>query len=822
MSERYNFQKIEKKWQTFWEENDVFHTEEDMSKEKYYVLEMFPYPSGKLHMGHVRNYSIGDVTARYMRMKGLNVLHPMGWDSFGLPAENAAIKNGILPDKWTRENIVEMKEQLKSLGLSYDWEREIATCHKDYYKWMQWLFIKFFNKGLAYKKKNPVNWCPSCQTVLANEQVVNGVCERCKTPVGKKNLSQWYLRITDYAERLLDDLEKLEGWPEKVKLMQKNWIGKSIGAEVEFEIEGFNKKLEIFTTRPDTIFGTTCMILAPEHPYVKELISDDCKVEVDAFMEKLQYLSDIDRNSTTLEKEGCFLGRYAVNPLTGDKLPIYIANYVLMDYGTGAIMVVPAHDQRDFDFCKKYDINIVPVIDPEDPAIDVNDLKEAFAAEGKLINSGEFDGLDNKDAIIKIVDHIEKLGIGKKSVNYRLRDWLISRQRYWGSPIPMIYCEDCGWVPEKEENLPVLLPEDVEFTGKGESPLATSKNFQNTVCPKCGKAAKRELDTMDTFVDSSWYFLRYADAKNENAPFDKKKADYWMAVDQYIGGGEHAILHLLDSRVFTKVLYDMAMVNVEEPFLKLLTQGMVLKDGSKMSKSVGNIVSPQEIIKKYGSDTARMFILFAAPPDRDLDWSDSGVEGSYRFLNRVWRIVTDIIESGSMGKSYTVSSDAGKALYYQLNKSVKKVTDDLGEDRMSFNTAISSIMELVNEMYRYKDTSDADYALLAAATEKLVLLISPFAPHISEEMWSLMGKTNSVYFERWPEFDAEALVLDTVEIVVQINGKVRMKADVENGLSREELEAFMLADEKVKALISGKEVVKVIAVPGKLINIVVK
>ena len=822
MSERYNFQKIEKKWQTFWEENDVFHTEEDMSKEKYYVLEMFPYPSGKLHMGHVRNYSIGDVTARYMRMKGLNVLHPMGWDSFGLPAENAAIKNGILPDKWTRENIVEMKEQLKSLGLSYDWEREIATCHKDYYKWMQWLFIKFFNKGLAYKKKNPVNWCPSCQTVLANEQVVNGVCERCKTPVGKKNLSQWYLRITDYAERLLDDLEKLEGWPEKVKLMQKNWIGKSIGAEVEFEIEGFNKKLEIFTTRPDTIFGTTCMILAPEHPYVKELISDDCKVEVDAFMEKLQYLSDIDRNSTTLEKEGCFLGRYAVNPLTGDKLPIYIANYVLMDYGTGAIMVVPAHDQRDFDFCKKYDINIVPVIDPEDPAIDVNDLKEAFAAEGKLINSGEFDGLDNKDAIIKIVDHIEKLGIGKKSVNYRLRDWLISRQRYWGSPIPMIYCEDCGWVPEKEENLPVLLPEDVEFTGKGESPLATSKNFQNTVCPKCGKAAKRELDTMDTFVDSSWYFLRYADAKNENAPFDKKKADYWMAVDQYIGGVEHAILHLLYSRFFTKVLYDMDMVNVEEPFLKLLTQGMVLKDGSKMSKSVGNIVSPQEIIKKYGSDTARMFILFAAPPDRDLDWSDSGVEGSYRFLNRVWRIVTDIIESGSMGKSYTVSSDAGKALYYQLNKSVKKVTDDLGEDRMSFNTAISSIMELVNEMYRYKDTSDADYALLAAAAEKLVLLISPFAPHISEEMWSLMGKTNSVYFERWPEFDAEALVLDTVEIVVQINGKVRMKADVENGLSREELEAFMLADEKVKALISGKEVVKVIAVPGKLINIVVK
>ena len=822
MSERYNFHEIEQKWQKFWEANDVFRTGEDTSKEKYYVLEMFPYPSGKLHMGHVRNYSIGDVTARYMKMKGFNVLHPMGWDSFGLPAENAAIKNGIHPDKWTRENIAEMKEQLKSLGLSYDWEREIATCHRDYYKWMQWLFIKFFNKGLAYKKQNPVNWCPSCQTVLANEQVVNGVCERCKTPVGKKELSQWYLRITDYAERLLNDLEKLSGWPEKVKLMQKNWIGKSIGAEVEFEIEGFDKKLEIFTTRPDTIFGTTCMILAPEHPYVKELTAENCKADVDAFMEKLQYLSDIDRNSTTLEKEGCFLGRYALNPLTGDKLPIYIANYVLMDYGTGAIMVVPAHDQRDFDFCKKYGIKIIPVIDPEDPETDVNDLKEAFAAEGNMINSGEFNGLNNKDAIVKIVEHIEKLGIGKSSINYRLRDWLISRQRYWGAPIPMIYCEDCGWVPEKEENLPVLLPEDVEFTGKGESPLASSKNFINAVCPKCGRSAKRELDTMDTFVDSSWYFLRYTDAKNDKLPFDKKKADYWMAVDQYIGGVEHAILHLLYSRFFTKVLYDMDMVNVEEPFLKLLTQGMVLKDGSKMSKSVGNVVSPQEIIEKYGSDTARMFILFAAPPDRDLDWSDAGVEGSYKFLNRVWRIVADIIESGSTGKAYELSTDAGKALYYQLNKSIKKVTDDLGENRMSFNTAISSIMELVNEMYRYRDTEGADYGLLADAAEKLVLLISPFAPHIAEEMWSLMGKDGSVYFESWPEFDEKALILDTIEIVVQINGKVRMKANVANGLSREELEDFMLADENVKALISGKDVAKVIAVPDKLINIVVK
>ena len=822
MAERYDFRAIEQKWQKYWEENDVFHTDENSDKEKYYVLEMFPYPSGKLHMGHVRNYSIGDVIARYMRMKGMNVLHPMGWDSFGLPAENAAIKNGIRPDMWTHDNIAEMKNQLKSLGLSYDWDREVATCKEEYYKWTQWLFIQFFNKGLAYKKKNPVNWCPSCQTVLANEQVVDGVCERCKSPVGKKELSQWYFKITDYAERLLDDLDKLPGWPEKVKLMQKNWIGKSVGAEVDFDIVGHDEKMKIFTTRPDTLYGVTFMVLAPEHPLVKELITPEHQAEVDVFMDKLQYLSDIDRNSTTLEKEGCFTGSYAVNPLTGKNVPVYIANYILMDYGTGAIMAVPAHDQRDFDFAAKYGIDIIPVIDPENPDIDINDLKEAFVAEGTMINSGDFNGLNNKEAMPKIIDYIESKGIGKKTVNFRLRDWLISRQRYWGAPIPMIYCEDCGWVPEKEENLPVLLPTDVEFTGKGESPLATSESFAHAVCPHCGKPAKREMDTMDTFVDSSWYFLRYTDAKNDKEAFNKEKADYWMNVDQYIGGVEHAILHLLYARFYTKVLHDLGLTDADEPFKNLLTQGMVLMDGSKMSKSKGNIVSPTEIIEKYGSDTARLFILFAAPPDRDLEWSETGVEGSYKFLNRVWRLVLEIIENADETQKAEVSTADDRQLYYELNKTVKRVTECLAAGRFSFNTSISSIMELVNEMYRYKETEAPNYALMKEAAVKLVLVLSPFVPHICEEMWQKLGFEHSLYFEKWPEYDESALVLDTVEIVVQLNGKVKMKADVASGLSREELADIMLADERVKELTAGKNVVKVIAVPGKLVNIVVK
>lgn len=822
MIDKYNFSEIEKKWQKKWEEENSFKVTEDPDKEKYYVLEMFPYPSGKLHMGHVRNYSIGDVLARFKKMKGYNVLHPMGWDSFGLPAENAAIKNNVEPSKWTWENIDEMRRQLKELGLSYDWDREVATCHPDYYKWMQWIFIQFYKKGLAYKKENPVNWCPSCQTVLANEQVVDGKCERCGTAVGKKELSQWYFKITDYAERLLANLEKLPGWPNKVKLMQKNWIGKSIGAEVTFKIDGYDKGLDIFTTRPDTLYGVTYMVMAPEHPYLKELVSgSEYEEPVMAYIDKVQHMSDIERTSTTNEKTGQFTGRYAVNPLNGKKVPIFISDYVLMDYGTGAIMAVPAHDQRDFDFAKKFDLEIIPVVDSGDPDIDVYNLKEAFAAEGTMINSEMFTGMNNKEAIVKIIDYLEEKGIGKKSVNYKLRDWLISRQRYWGTPIPMIYCEDCGWVPEKEENLPVLLPEDVEFTGKGESPLATSKTFMDTVCPVCGKPAKRELDTMDTFLDSSWYFLRYCDADNEKTAFDRDKIEYWMNVDQYIGGVEHAILHLMYARFFQMALYDLGYVNMEEPFENLLTQGMVIKDGAKMSKSLGNVVSPAEIIDKYGADTARLFILFAAPPERELDWSDKGVEGSFRFINRVYRIVYEYSQNyKDVPSSYKVETEADKSMAYWHNYAIKKVSDDIGE-RFNFNTAISTIMEMVNEMYRYKEgTVNPD--LYGTAIRDLIIMMAPFTPHVAEEMWEQLGYEGSVHDQKWPSYDENALVKDTVEIVVQINGKIKEKLDIAGGLSKEEMEKTTMEDDKVKGLIEGKNVVKVIAVPDKLINIVVK
>ena len=822
MIDKYNFSEIEKKWQTKWAEGDVFKVTEDPDKEKYYVLEMFPYPSGKLHMGHVRNYSIGDVLARFKKMKGFNVLHPMGWDSFGLPAENAAIKHGVEPSKWTWENIGEMREQLKELGLSYDWDREVATCHPDYYKWMQWIFIQFYKKGLAYKKENPVNWCPSCQTVLANEQVVDGKCERCKTLVGKKDLSQWYFKITDYAERLLDNLEELPGWPNKVKLMQKNWIGKSIGAEVTFEIDGFDKGLDVFTTRPDTLYGVTYMVMAPEHPYLKELVAgSEYEEPVNAYVDKVQHMSDIERTSTTNEKTGQFTGRYAINPLTGKKVPIFISDYVLMDYGTGAIMAVPAHDQRDFDFAKKFDLEIIPVVDSDDPEVDVYDLKAAFAAEGTMINSEMFNGMNNKEAIEKIIDYLEEKKIGKKSINYKLRDWLISRQRYWGTPIPMIHCDDCGWVPEKEENLPVLLPADVQFTGKGESPLATSKTFVNTTCPVCGKPARRELDTMDTFLDSSWYFLRYCDPKNTEAPFSKEKVDYWMNVDQYIGGVEHAILHLMYARFFQMALYDLGLVSTEEPFKNLLTQGMVIKDGAKMSKSLGNVVSPAEIIDKYGADTARLFILFAAPPERELDWSDKGVEGSFRFINRVYRMVYDFSQNYSeVPESYEISGDADKNMAYWLNYAIKKVSDDIGE-RFNFNTAISTIMELVNEMYRYKEGT-VNPGLFGAAIKDLIIMLAPFVPHVTEEMWEHLRYEGSVHDQNWPEYDEKALVKDSVEIVVQVNGKIKEKLDIAGGLSREEMEKTAMENEKVKGLIEGKNVVKVIAVPGKLINIVVK
>lgn len=825
MKEKYNFTEIEKKWQDVWEKEDAFKTVEDYDKEKYYVLEMFPYPSGKLHMGHVRNYSIGDVIARFKRLKGYNVLHPMGWDSFGLPAENAAIKNDIHPAIWTDSNIAEMHRQLQGLGFSYDWDREVATCKEEYYKWMQWIFIQFYNKGLAYKKDNPVNWCPSCQTVLANEQVVDGCCERCHTPVTKKRLSQWYLKITDYADRLLKDLDKMPGWPEKVKLMQKNWIGRSTGAEVTFEIENFSKKLQIYTTRPDTLFGVTYMVLAPEHPFVPELTNGtEYEAAVKAYQEECQHKSEIERTSLTKEKTGVFTGCYGINPVNGKKVPIFISDYVMMDYGTGAIMAVPAHDQRDFEFAKKFDLDIVPVVDSQNPEIDINNLTEAFVAEGTMINSGKYTGMNNKEAIEEITKDLEADGLGKAQVNYKLRDWLISRQRYWGCSIPMVYCEECGWVPEKEENLPVKLPTDVEFTGKGDSPLKTSKTFGETTCPCCGKKAVREFDTMDTFVDSSWYFLRYCDAHNSEKPFDKKKADYWMNVDQYIGGVEHAILHLLYARFFQMVMHDLGLVDAEEPFDNLLTQGMVIKDGAKMSKSLGNIVSPEEIQAKYGADTARLFILFAAPPEKELDWSDAGVEGSYRFLNRVYRLVQEYVNEirgdfrGS--ETITIQSAEDKALNFQLNATVKKVTEDAG-GRFSFNTAISSIMELVNALYKYKQ-GEVNVPLMNDAIEKLILILNPFVPHITEELWNDLGHEDRVYQQNWPEFDPAALELETVEIIVQVNGKLKDKMAFEKNAEKSAIEEAALASERVQDAIAGKSVVKTIVVPNKLINFVVK
>ena len=824
-NDKYDFTEIESKWQKIWADEKAFRTVEDPDREKYYVLEMFPYPSGKLHMGHVRNYSIGDVIARYKKMAGFNVLHPMGYDSFGLPAENAAIQHDAEPAKWTFDNMEEMDRQLASMGLSYDWDRKVATCTPEYYRWTQWIFIQFYKKGLAYKKDNPVNWCPSCQTVLANEQVVDGKCERCHTEVTKKNLSQWYLKITDYADRLLGNLDRLEGWPDKVKTMQRNWIGKSYGANIDFEIKDSDKKLEVFTTRADTLFGATYMVMSPEHPFVDELVAGRPEeADVKAYQEKARRMTDIERTSTTNEKTGVFTGRYAINPVNGKEIPVWISDYVLMGYGTGAIMAVPAHDQRDFDFAKAFGLEIIPVVDPEDPSIDLYDLKEAFVAEGKMINSGQFDGLNNREAIPKMIDWLNEKGIGDKTVNFRLRDWLISRQRYWGTPIPMIWCDECGWVPEKEENLPVLLPTDVEFTGRGESPITTSRTFIDTVCPCCGKPARREVDTMDTFLDSSWYFLRYCDAHNEKLPFSKERSDHWMNVDQYIGGVEHAILHLMYARFFQMFLYDLGMTSEEEPFRNLLTQGMVIKDGAKMSKSLGNVVSPAEIQAKYGSDTARLFILFAAPPEKELDWSDEGVEGSYRFLNRVYRLVIEYIDEIRGDKkvpgTYEAKNDADKSLCFMLNSAIKKVTEDAG-GRFNFNTAIASIMELVNEMYKYKN-GEINLPLFNDAVENLLVLLNPFCPHVTEELWNRLGHEDRLYNKEWPSYDESALVKDEIEFILQINGKLKDRLRLPNDSQKEVVEEAARASERFAEATEGREVVKVIFVPNKIINFVVR
>ena len=822
MYEKYVAQDIEKKWQTYWEESGVFKTEYDPSKEKYYVLEMFPYPSGNLHMGHVRNYSIGDVVARFKKMRGFNVLHPMGWDAFGMPAENAAIKNGVSPKDWTLDNIANMTRQQKELGLSYDWGREVATCKEDYYRWTQWIFQQFYKKGLAYKKEAKVNWCEHDHTVLANEQVIDGKCWRCDNDVVKKDLKQWFFKITDYADRLLDDLDTLDQWPDRVKAMQRNWIGRSEGTQFAFYVPKIDKSFEVYTTRVDTLFGVSYVVLAPEHPYVKELIQDASnKVELEAFIETLRNQSDIERTSTEAEKVGMFTGSYATHPITGKEVPIWIANYVLADYGTGAVMGVPAHDERDYAFAKKYDLPVNWVIQDTAQDLDFASLDAAFTEDGILVNSGDFSGKTSEEARQALGDYFTEQGTGRKTVNFRLRDWLISRQRYWGCPIPVVYCEKCGEQLVPEDQLPVKLPEDVSFDGGAISPLATSENFLNTTCPCCGGPARREIDTMDTFIDSSWYFLRYTDARNDKEVFNKEIAKYWMNVDQYIGGIEHAILHLLYARFFVKVLHDIGLVEVDEPFKALLTQGMVLKEGSKMSKSKGNVVSPEEIIAKYGADTARLFILFAAPVDRDLDWSDQGVEGSYRFLGRVWRIIDTYQQLGASGHHDSLSKDE-TALRRELHRAIKKVTEDL-DGKFNFNTAISTVMELVNAMYQFKDSHDSVQSDLAKElVEKLTLLLAPFVPHITEEIWHECGFEGSVHAASWPTYEESALVVDEVEVAVQVNGKVRDKLTVSVSLSKEELEAAAKALPRVQEFTEGKTVVKVIVVPKKLINIVVK
>ena len=828
IQEKYAPHDIEAKWQKYWEENKTFKVEMDKDKPKSYVLEMFPYPSGNLHMGHVRNYSIGDVIARFRTMKGFNVLHPMGWDSFGMPAENAAIKHNIPPKKWTLENIANMTRQLKALGLSYDWDREVTTCKEDYYKWTQWFFELFYKRGLAVKKESAVNWCDTCNTVLANEQVIDGKCWRCDHEVVKKDLSQWFFKITDYADELLKDLDLLPGWPERVKTMQHNWIGRSEGLEFSFEIPALNDTVAVYTTRPDTAYGVTFMALAAEHPLIKKICENNPKAdEINAFCERVRNQSEIERTSSESEKEGVFTGVYCINPFTGRKVEIWVTNYVLYDYGTGAVMGVPTGDQRDWMFADKYGIEKIVTICPVGKELKLEEMTCAYEEkEGMLVNSGEFTGMEMHKAMSAIMDKAEAEGFGKRRVNYRLRDWLISRQRYWGAPIPIIYCPHCGEVLVPEDQLPVRLPEDVSFTAGAKSPLATSEEFVHCKCPKCGADATRETDTMDTFLCSSWYYLRYTDAHNDKMPFDKELNNYWGPVDQYIGGIEHAILHLLYSRFFVKVLRDAGLVDYDEPFSNLLTQGMVIKDGAKMSKSLGNVVSPEEILSKYGADTARLFILFAAPPERELEWSDQGVEGSFRFLNRIWRIVQAfeaVLAQKVTEYDHSNLNEADKDLRRVLHSSIKKVTNDI-DTRFNFNTAISTMMELVNALYAYKEAvKEPNAGLVYEAISDLIKMMSPFVPHITEELWrGAIDANSSVHEQSWPECDEEALKVDNVEIVLQVNGKVRGRLTVPAEATKEELEKIAMADANVQAHIGDATVRKVICVPGRLVNIVAK
>lgn len=820
MKKEYYPQEIEKKWQAEWEQNNTFYTPDESDKPKYYALSMFPYPSGRLHMGHVRNYTITDVIARFKKMQGFNVLHPIGWDSFGLPAENAAMQRGADPAAWTDENIAYMTQQLKMLGLSYDWEREVTTCKPDYYKWTQWLFIQLYNKGLAYKKEAAVNWCEKCATVLANEQVIDGKCWRCDEVVTKKFLSQWFLKITDYAEQLLQDLDKLEGWGDNVKTMQSNWIGKSTGAILKFKVVEKDMEIPVYTTRPDTAYGITYLVVAPEYKDIEALTTPEQKAAVEAYRENARKMTEIERLSTERTKTGVPLGTHAKNPFTGEKFPLWTADYALAEYGTGAVMAVPAHDERDYDFAKKYNLPMKEVIKGG------NIEEKVYTDAGIMVNSGEFDGKSNEEAKKLITQKAADGGFGEFKTQYRLRDWLISRQRYWGAPIPMVYCEKCGVQAEKEENLPVLLPEDVDFSVTGKSPILTSKTFLDTTCPSCGGAAKRETDTMDTFMCSSWYYLRYADAKNSEKCFDKNLVDHWLPVDQYVGGIEHAILHLLYSRFFTKALKDMGLLSFDEPFKNLLTQGMVLKDGSKMSKSKGNTVDPDEIFENYGADTARLFILSDSPPARDFDWSDAGVEGCYKFLNRVWRLVSTnqdkIIFDYKLNENLTKANDD---LVRAVHMAIKGITNDISNE-FQFNTVISKYRELTNAIYDWlnnkRDFNDEDKNVFSFAVLTLMKLMSPVAVHLSEEVWTSLGAKTSIHDEKWCEFDENLAKTSSITLIIQINGKVRDKIEVSESLSQDELKEIALQSEKTKEFTQGKEIVKIIVVPKKLVNIVVK
>lgn len=850
MDTQYIPKNVESKWQTLWEENKAFQVSEDQDKEKYYLLEMFPYPSGRIHMGHVRNYAIGDVVARFKRMQGLNVLHPMGWDAFGMPAENAAIEHKTHPAKWTYENIASMREQLKRIGLSYDWDREFATCDSDYYRWEQLVFLKMYENGLAYKKGSSVNWCDDCQTVLANEQVEDGCCWRCHNQVQPKELEQWFFKITDYADELLDWADKLSGWPERVLAMQRNWIGKSYGCEIEFPIINQSETIKVFTTRPDTLFGATFMSLAPEHPLVAQLVTDDRKEAVDQFVSEVEGQDKLSRTSGDLEKKGVFTGSYALNPLNGEKIPVFLANFVLMDYGTGAVMAVPAHDQRDFEFARKYELPVVVVIQPEGESTDAATMEEAYTGPGLLVNSGEFNGIDNESAKEKIAESLDQRGEGRKTVNYRLRDWGVSRQRYWGTPIPIIYCSDCGAVPVPEQDLPVILPSDVELTGEGGSPLARHEEFLRVSCPGCGKDARRESDTFDTFVESSWYFARYACPDYDKGPLDKSAANYWMPVDQYIGGIEHAVMHLLYARFYTKILRDLGMIDVDEPFSNLLTQGMVCKETQrcsehgwlypeqveddhctlcgkevefgrteKMSKSKKNVIDPNQLIEQFGADTARLFSLFAAPPEKDLEWNEQGVEGCSRFLNRVWRAISENIELIANAEiPETVDGEAAD-LRRKTHQTIKKVTEDV-DGRFHFNTAIAAVMELVNAVYSFKSGADSP-GVLREALETVVRLLNPFVPHICEELWQSLGHEQSVEACGWPAWDEAALVAEKVTLVIQVNGKVRGKISVAVDADKGSIEKDAVEEQNVQRYIDGKQIRKMIVVPGRLVNIVV-